>query len=55
MTIYLVIALPKYRIYTAYKWFWPTLLTTHRFNVYTPFMTIYLVIALPKFRIYTAY
>ena len=25
MTVYLVISLPKYCIYTVYKWFWPTL------------------------------
>ena len=25
MTVYLVISLPTYRIYTVYIWFWPTL------------------------------
>jgi len=25
MTVYLVIFLPNYRIYTVYIWFWPTL------------------------------
>ena len=25
MTVYLMISLPKYRIYTVYIWFWPTL------------------------------
>ena len=28
MTVYLVISCPKYRIYTVYIWFWPTLLLT---------------------------
>jgi len=25
MTVYLVVFCQKYRIYTVYKWFWPTL------------------------------
>ena len=28
MTVYLVVSLPKYRICTVVKWFWPTLLMT---------------------------
>jgi len=29
MTVYFVISLQKYRIYTVYIWFWPTRYKTH--------------------------
>jgi len=29
MTVYLVVFLPKYRVYTVYIWFWPTLRMTY--------------------------
>ena len=44
MAIYLVISLPKDRIYTVYIWFWPTLYARRIFDILSWEFTIYTAI-----------